>query len=154
MKAMLLTVLIAAGAVAGTPPKPAARATPLAGCSLAVEFVRRFTTVELLPEHFDWFSPTVRIRLYAETSDGQDLGYKDLTLEEYRAFAGDLGRFQGRGPVNRYQRIRCEADGPNWLVTAERHAIHRNYVAPVTFVIGRQSGSIRILSAAYVQIVE
>lgn len=155
MKAMFLTLCLATFALAATPPKAAGRARAVpAGCPAATELFQRYTAVELLPDQFSLFAPHAVVRLYGESADGQDLGHKDLSLEEYRVFGGDLERFRGRGPVNRYRRVRCELNGGNWLVTAERVAIHKHYEAPVSFVIGLQDGRLRILSASFVQIVD
>ncbi len=138
MKAMLVTLFCLAPTLqAGGPP----------GCAAAVELFRRYAAVELQPDQFSLFAASATIRLYGETADGQDLGHKDLLLEEYRALAPQ------RRP-GRYSRVRCEPDGLNWLITAQRQGIKKNASAPVSLLVGEQNGQLRILSASYVQIAD
>ena len=140
MKAVLL--FAASVILAATSPRTANRPDPV-GCPAAIELFRQYVSTD---SPRDLFSASALIRLYGESAEGKDLGHKDLTLEEFRSLAGAVERFSGR-----HGHVRCERDGENWLVTAQRLSAKP---APVSFLIGVERGALRILSASFVRIAD
>ena len=142
MKAWPFALLLAMPVLSATPPSRPART----GCPAALELFRQFVALEPSPDRFLLFSPNAVVRLYGETASGQDLGHKDVSLDEYRAAVENA--------ASRYRGIRCEAEGSGWLVTAQRIAARPNHDTPVSFLIGYQDVRLRILSASFVHLAE
>lgn len=141
MRVWLFALLLVAPVLPATPPSRPARA----GCPAALELFRQYVALEPSADRYSLFSPKAVVRLYGETSSGQDLGHKDVSLDEYRAAVDSA-------TSRRYRGIRCETEGSGWLVTAQRSEAEPHQDTPVSFLIGYQDERLRILSASFVHI--